>query len=78
LKSHVIAVRREQDGAHVTGSPVVLAEASHFDFSMQGQLADTLTDAADSPELEERLNLPGTRCEPDLAAAFSPARSDSE
>jgi hypothetical protein len=55
LASHVIAIRREQDGAHIPGSPVVLTQAAHFDRSMQGQLAALLTDAADLPELEERL-----------------------
>jgi hypothetical protein len=55
LKTHVIGVRREQDGAHVPGSPVAMAGAVHFDLSMQGQLAQILADAADLAELEERL-----------------------
>lgn len=63
LKSHVIAVRREQDGAHVPGSPAVLAKAAHFDLSMQAQLAALLTDVADLPELEERLAFLATQTE---------------
>jgi hypothetical protein len=31
LRPHLLAIRREQDGLHVPGSPVVLAEIRQFD-----------------------------------------------
>ncbi len=55
LEPHVIAVRREHDGAHLPGSPVRLAKATTCDPTMQLELANILTDAADLVELQNRL-----------------------
>lgn len=55
VTAHLVAVRREHDGAHVPGSPVVLAAATRFDPVSQGQLAQLLTDAESLPELDARL-----------------------
>lgn len=55
VTAHLVAVRREHDGVHVPGSPVVLAAATRFDPVSQGQLAQLLADAESLPELDARL-----------------------
>ena len=55
LRPHLLAIRREQDGLHVPGSPVVLAEATQFDLMAQGELSQLLADAETLPELDDRL-----------------------
>jgi hypothetical protein len=55
LRAHLLAIRRERDGVHVPGSPVVLAETTGFDLLAQGQLAQLLADAEDIAAIDERL-----------------------
>ncbi len=55
LEAQVIGIRHEHDGAHMPGSPVVIAETTVFTGAMQGQLALILADTEDPAELDERL-----------------------
>jgi O-antigen biosynthesis protein len=55
LETHVIAVRRESDMAHLTHSPILLEPARGFDAAMRAQLAAMLADAPDDAALTERI-----------------------
>ncbi len=52
---YTIAVRRERDGAHLHGSPVVIAPAKRFDMGVQAECAEFLADVADDDDLTGRL-----------------------
>ncbi len=56
LGRHAFAVRREIDGAHLPGSPIVLEPSARFDAPFQDYCARLLADAANEPELDERLD----------------------
>jgi glycosyltransferase involved in cell wall biosynthesis len=55
LSHHVVAVQREQDGAHLPGSPAVVAPATRFDQAFQAQCAALILDAVDDDALTQRL-----------------------
>lgn len=52
----VIAVRRESDGAHISGSPTVLQPASTFDDATREGFATLLASADTAEELESRVD----------------------
>jgi len=56
LGSHLLAVRREDDGSHLRGSPVLVAAVSRFDEATQDQLARLILEADDNAGLENRLS----------------------
>jgi glycosyltransferase involved in cell wall biosynthesis len=55
LERHVIAVRREEDGMHLEGSPAVLEPGISFDASYRAQLAALLADITDDSALDDSL-----------------------
>ena len=55
LERHAFAVRRETDGAHLPGSPIVVQPSARFDAPFQEYCARLLADTADEAELDDRL-----------------------
>jgi glycosyltransferase involved in cell wall biosynthesis len=55
FRRHVIAVRRESDGMHLEGSPVVLAPATRFDAAFEAQCGALLAAATDDDDVTARL-----------------------
>ncbi|MCB8882731.1 glycosyltransferase [Acidisoma cellulosilytica] len=56
FETHVIAVQRESDMAHVDCSPVLLEPVSQFDAAFRAQCAALLRDAPDDAGLTERID----------------------
>jgi glycosyltransferase involved in cell wall biosynthesis len=52
---HLIAVQREDDGAHLRGSPVLLTPLEQFDEAFRGHCAAVLADATDDASVHVRL-----------------------
>jgi glycosyltransferase involved in cell wall biosynthesis len=65
---HQIAVQRESDGAHLGGSPVVLAPVERFDDAFRAQCAAVLGEAANASEITERLHFLAEQAEALLSA----------
>ncbi len=67
LARHVIAVRRESDGAHLDGSPVSLQPAARFDAAFQAECAALLSDITTDADVTERLAFLAAQAEALLA-----------
>jgi glycosyltransferase involved in cell wall biosynthesis len=53
LETHVIRVRREADGAELTGSPIALPAACRFDGAVEQTLANLLSGASAASDADE-------------------------
>ena len=56
LGGHLLAVRREEDGTHLLGSPILVPPVSRFDQATRDQFAALIAEAIDDVDLDERLS----------------------